>query len=232
MCLGTASFGMTTTFEDGRMGVTGLLTRLCARFTALAIGLTVVGLAVGGFGLQQSSVQKVTGDSGSSRTSGNISSLSAIETVIQVTFADIEHLSPDALIGMKDPGDSVVLLDAREADEFKVSRIPGAVRVDPDATPHQLLRTAGQLKGKTVVVYCSIGARSSSLVRRVRARLQQSGVKNLYNLSGGIFRWHNEQRQLIDDAGATDYVHKFDGYWGQLVRRQELAVSAPLRTED
>ena len=226
------SSGMLATFDYGRMGVSGLRTRLCARFAAMAIGLTVVGLAVGGFGLHQSSVQKVTGDSGSSYTPGNISSLSAIETVIQVTFADIAHLSTDALLRMKDRGDSVVLLDAREADEFKVSRIPGAVRVDPDATPHQLLRTTGHLKGKTVVVYCSIGARSSSLVRRVRARLQQSGVRSLYNLSGGIFRWHNEQRQLIDDAGATDYVHKFDGYWGQLVRRQELAVSAPLRTED
>jgi rhodanese-related sulfurtransferase len=198
----------------------------------MAIGLSLVGLALGGLGWHQPSVQPVAEKNGLPGTPGHVSPLSAIETVIKLAYSDIGHLSPDALLTMEGKNDRLVLLDAREAEEFEVSRIPGAVRIDPEATPQQFLAAAGDPSGKTIVVYCSVGARSSTLVRRVRDRLQQRGAKGVYNLSGGIFRWHNEQRHLVDDAGGTDFVHEFDGYWGQLVLRQDLAVPGPARSRE
>ena len=198
----------------------------------VALGFSLVGLSLGGLGWHQPSVQMISEKNGRPGTAGHDSPLSAIETVIKLTYSDIGHLSPDALLKMEGHSGQLILLDAREAEEFEVSRIPGAIRIDPEATTRQFLAAAGDPSGKTLVVYCSVGARSSALVRRVRERLQQKGAKGVYNLSGGIFRWHNEQRHLIDDAGGTDYVHKFDGYWGQLVHRQELAVPGALRSRE
>ena len=191
----------------------------------MAVGISLIGLSLSGLGWYPKTVGTKADEQGASERPGHISPLSAIETVIGLTFSDIEHLSPEQLRAMTQERGRVILIDAREAEEFEVSRIPGAVRIDPEATLHQFVDGAGRLSGKNVVVYCSIGARSSKLVRRVQDGLLQGGASGVYNLSGGIFRWHNERRRLVDDFGRTDYVHKFDGYWGQLVLRQDRAVS-------
>ncbi len=188
--------------------------------------LSLVGISVSGLGLYDAPANggQAAADA---PASGRISSLSAIESVIGVTYADVSHIGPDELKRLAGDGDELVLLDVREEDEYQVSHISGAVRVSPAASVEDVLKAAGTLKGRTVVVYCSVGARSSTLARKAQSSLKKTGAAGVYNLSGGIFRWHNESRKLINAAGETQLVHKFDPYWGQLVQRQELAVSEP-----
>jgi rhodanese-related sulfurtransferase len=154
-------------------------------------------------------------------------SLQAVEADVAKQFTDIEHLPSDGMAEILRRPD-VMIFDVREPGEHAVSRIPGAVRVDPGAWTDAFLKQhAAELGGKTVVFYCSVGVRSAKFASRVQPDLKQAGVSKVYNLQGGIFRWHNEERGVVDDAGATPYLHPYNASWGKLVRRQELTRAAP-----
>ena len=138
------------------------------------------------------------------------------------------HMPAKALAAALARKNDVLLLDVRESEEYAVSRIPGAVRVDPGIWSWSFLRKhAEAARGKTVVFYCSVGVRSSRLAASVQKALKESGAKAVYNLDGGIFAWHNQARSLANAKGVTPYVHPFDSHWGKLVRRQEFVRSVP-----
>lgn len=154
--------------------------------------------------------------------------LAKVETQIRADYAGIAHLTAAALEAAMAHGDDVVIFDVREENEFAVSRIAGARRVDPAASGRQFMHEHGaDLAGKTVVFYCSVGVRSSRLASRVADALRERGVKGVYNLEGGVFRWHNEARGLIDVQGGTDRIHPYDAQWGKLVERQDKVSLKP-----
>ena len=154
--------------------------------------------------------------------------LDAVRAEVKQDYSHVAHLPAKTLAQALAAKDGVVLFDVREREEYKVSRIPGAIRVDPGIWTRSFLTRHGDaVRGKTVVFYCSVGVRSSKLAERVRTRLGALGARAVYNLDGGIFAWHNQARPLVSDAGATPYVHPFDRHWGRLVDRQELARTAP-----
>lgn len=155
-------------------------------------------------------------------------SLLVVEADVAKQFADVEHLLTDGMAAMLNRPD-VVIFDVREPGEHAVSRIPGAVHIDPGIWSRDFLKQhAAALKGKTVVFYCSVGVRSSKLAGRVQSELRRTGASKVYNLQGGIFRWHNEERALVDVQGAmTPFIHPYNANWGQLVQRQEFTRAAP-----
>lgn len=111
-----------------------------------------------------------------------------------------------------------VLLDVRELGEYAVSHLPSAIRVAPDATAEQLRDKIDFTR--PLVLYCSIGYRSSALAERLIA----AGAVNAMNLEGSIFKWANEGRPLIHDGQDTDKVHPYNRKFGRMLR-------APLRAE-
>lgn len=156
--------------------------------------------------------------------------LDGVRAQVKQDYAGVAHLSTQALAAALARKDEVLLLDVRESEEYAVSRIPGAVRVDPGVWSWSFLRQhAAAAKGKTVVFYCSVGVRSSRLAASVQKALKEEGAMAVYNLDGGIFAWHNEQRRLRDAKGATRFVHPFDGHWGRLVRRRDLTRTGPAK---
>ena len=153
--------------------------------------------------------------------------LARIEAQVQSDYTDVATLSPADYARMRAVSRPALLLDVREADEFAVSRIPGAVRVDPGIRTSKFLSEFASIaSGREVVFYCSVGVRSSKLASRVQAGLKKSGARTVYNLQGGIFRWHNDNRTLEDAAGETDRVHPYSDYWGRLVSRQDLLAKS------
>lgn len=148
--------------------------------------------------------------------------LQAMEKSVSEDY-DIPHLSPEQLKSLaQQSGDELVLLDVREMDEFDVSHIPSSKQIDPGMSRRKFRKTyAERLKGKHVVFYCSVGVRSSKMAVKVKKDLMKSGALGVYNLSGGIFRLHNEESiGLQSTAGEkTDFVHPYDSYWGQLLTR-------------
>ena len=117
----------------------------------------------------------------------------------------------------------VVLFDVREASEHAVSHLPGAIRISPDVTTEDFLAAHGAaLKGKTAVFYCAVGVRSALVIADLKEHLSKAGASQTYNLTGGIFGWHNDGRPVVDASGPTENVHGFAARWARLVTRQGL----------
>ena len=101
--------------------------------------------------------------------------------------------------------------DARTEDEFRVSRLKGAVRIDPYRPSLRALQ--GFRKDTSVLVYSSAGYRGA----RVASWLGRGGYTKVHNLSGGIFVWVNEGRPIFRGETPTGQVHPYDQKWGLLV---------------
>ena len=124
--------------------------------------------------------------------------------------AAVPWITPDRLEAALGSDAPPLVLDVRPDAEYAVGHLPGAVRVDPDADAAAL---AGSLAAqpRDVVLYCSVGARSGSLGRRLAAH----GLP-VRNLRGGVFRWAAAGRPLRTASGApTDQVHPYDRLWGR-----------------
>ncbi len=79
---------------------------------------------------------------------------------------------------------NVVILDVRTPGEFREGHIPGANLVPVQVFQYLYLGGKG-LKDKKVLVYCHSGNRSVTASRW----LDMWGVKEVYNLKGGILEW-------------------------------------------
>jgi rhodanese-related sulfurtransferase len=141
---------------------------------------------------------------------------------IERRFPDVKWLETEELArwgsGPAEP--PPVLLDARTEDEYRVSRLKGAVRIDPYRP--SLRHLQGFRKDTVVMVYSSAGYRGA----RVASWLGRAGYNNVLNLSGGIFTWVNEGRPIFRGETPTARVHPYDHYWGHLVERQ-YRIEAP-----
>jgi rhodanese-related sulfurtransferase len=109
-------------------------------------------------------------------------------------------------------GDRPLLLDVREPEEFAVSHIPGARNVPPDANVEDVLE--GIPADRQILVYCSVGYRSSEFAEHIRA----AGHAAVANLEGSIFKWANEARPLVSETGVTRQVHGYDAKWSRYLR--------------
>ncbi|MEZ5849134.1 MAG: rhodanese-like domain-containing protein [Hyphomicrobiaceae bacterium] len=152
-----------------------------------------------------------------------------LELLIAALYRDVSTTGPGEIAGRceAEAEDNTVLLDVRTAGEFAVSHLPGARRVDPAASPAAVVAAAGDIAGRRVVCYCAVGVRSARFAQRCEGLLLQAGAVAVHNLSGGIFRWHNEQRPLVDAQGKTERVHPYARPWDNLVVRRHLLATTP-----
>ncbi len=122
-------------------------------------------------------------------------------------------ISVDQLEEMKD---NVILLDAREPKEYKVSHIPGAILVGYDHWDKDMVSDLD--RNKPVVLYCSVGYRSEKLGEK----LQNMGFKRIYNLYGSIFEWANQNKPLVDsDDSPTREVHCYNKKWSKWMTNED-----------
>jgi rhodanese-related sulfurtransferase len=129
----------------------------------------------------------------------------------QITTADFATWMADA------QKQKPVVLDTRAADEFAVSHLAGATLATNEKDAIQALQNVA--KATPIVVYCSVGYRSSAIA----VALQKSGYTSVQNLDGGIFTWANEGRALVRgdrDALPADKVHPYDSTWGSLLEEK------------
>lgn len=135
----------------------------------------------------------------------------------------VPRLTPEALAGL--PAGSCLLVDVRPVAEWSVSHLPGAFRSE-DAD--DVLAEARRRRLDRIIVYCSIGERSSQLAER--ALVRDPGLR-IADLAGGIFSWVCEDRPLVDaDGQPTRLVHPYNATWGALLpadRRASLPGSSP-----
>lgn len=87
-----------------------------------------------------------------------------------------------------DPG--IVVVDVRQAGEFKGGHLPRARHIPVGLMPAKAPRMD---KEATYLVYCLSGARSS----RAAAVLSRAGAKRVYKLHGGIRAWQSAGFALV-----------------------------------
>lgn len=112
--------------------------------------------------------------------------------------------------------EKVILLDARELNEYKVSHLKNATHIGYKEFDERLLAKVD--KNEEIIVYCSIGVRSE----KIGEKLQSMGFKNVKNLYGSIFEWVNQGNPVYDmNNQITTKVHAYDKKWGVWLKKGE-----------
>ena len=115
-------------------------------------------------------------------------------------------------------GEDMVILDARQEEEYRVSRIPGAIWIGYKEFEKDKVLDAVPDKDTSLVVYCSIGVRSE----KIGEKLKEAGFTDVYNLYGGIFEWKNRGKTVVDQQGEpTEKVHAYSRYWGRFLKNAQ-----------
>jgi rhodanese-related sulfurtransferase len=125
-------------------------------------------------------------------------------------FPTISITDAKAKIGSK----NVYFLDTRELKEFNVSHIMGAKCVGFD---NFVLSSVKHIpKNAEIIVYCSIGARSQTIGKK----LKKAGYKNVKNLYGGFFYWANMSYPMVNHKGIpTRRIHGYSKEWSKWIKK-------------
>lgn len=141
---------------------------------------------------------------------------------IRSRYPGVSQISAETLNTWLSDPDSLnrpILLDTRAPEEFAVSQLHGAELAPDEQTALQRLQERG--KDQRIVLYCSVGYRSSGLAEK----LMKDGFTNVSNLEGSIFAWANEGRPVYRDDRQVEAVHPYDKNWGKLLKRNLWAMT-------
>jgi len=108
-------------------------------------------------------------------------------------FDDIHHITTAELAEQIKGENPPAILDIRRLEEYETSHLPNARHLLPESTDAQIQELLCRIPAKRpIVVYCSVGYRSSTMARRLEAL----GRDNVSNLEGSIFAWAGEGQKL------------------------------------
>lgn len=134
-----------------------------------------------------------------------------MDGLIAKDYPEIESISTDELNSLyHDPSSQLpLIIDVREPAEFKVSHLQGAINLNSAKLIAELVVD----KDVELIVYCSVGYRSSGLAQE----LATMGYTRVKNLRHSIFEWANKHYPMINENGITYKAHPFDKTWGKLL---------------
>lgn len=84
-----------------------------------------------------------------------------------------------------------VVVDVREENEYLKGHIVNSVHI-PLSYLNERLKQLEKYKDKPIIVSCRSGQRSGQAC----ATLKKNGFENVYNLSGGVMAWQNDNLPL------------------------------------
>ncbi|MCY3676042.1 MAG: rhodanese-like domain-containing protein [Gemmatimonadetes bacterium] len=122
---------------------------------------------------------------------------------LKADYPDVPTISADSLSRAL-PSTDIVLVDVRSDAERAVSTLPGAITAEAFEDRLDEFRRSG----RTLVAYCTIGARSSAYARRMRAR----GV-DMTNLEGSVLAWTHAGGMLSSEGVPTRRLHVYGRRW-------------------
>ena len=131
-------------------------------------------------------------------------------TELQNEF-QVPQISPDSLENIKP-----LILDIREKKEYDISHIKDAQYAGYYKFSLDQLNSID--KDATIVVYCSVGYRSSKIAKK----LLQAGFKDVRNLYGGIFKWVNQNREIVKNSTSTDSLHTYNKRWARYITNKSI----------
>lgn len=111
-----------------------------------------------------------------------------IQDLLESLFKKFNAISPQQAVTKINQGDTVII-DVREAAEFKQKYIENAINVPLGSLTEQLPKL-GDYKNKPVLIACESGARSASAARL----LSKGGFTDLYVITGGMQAWETDYK--------------------------------------
>ena len=145
-----------------------------------------------------------------------VNSQNSVDEILKkYNSGDVPYISVEEL-RMKQLDDGVLILDARQPEEFNVSHISKAVFLGDETMKMEVLDTVPV--HREIVVYCSLGVRSE----RASEKIIKRGFRNVRNLYGGIFEWKNKDYPVVNSDGEnTDKVHAYSRQWAKWLNNAE-----------
>ncbi len=112
--------------------------------------------------------------------------------LVEQARSRITEVTPSEALDMRHRGDDIVYLDVREAPEWNLFRIPGALHIPLGSLAD---RVEGAVpRDQRLLVYCARGNRSAVAADA----LQQMGYTNVLSLATGIRGWRDAGGEIED----------------------------------
>lgn len=137
-----------------------------------------------------------------------------VKGLVSRKFPDVQSISTEKLATwLTSELPPPVLIDARKAEEYAVSHLPGAHHLQTV----EAVQDSEIAPDAALVVYCSVGYRSARLAQK----LQNAGYDHVMNLEGSIFEWHNQGHPVVCEGEPVRRVHPYNRTWGLLLESAE-----------
>ena len=137
--------------------------------------------------------------------------LERIKEITRLAFPTVPQLNTETLSVWMTEAKPPLLIDVRSPKEYAVSHLRGAVNL---TSTSQIIKFLEQQELSRIVLYCSVGFRSSRLANLLAER----GFPNLLNLEGSIFQWANEGREIYQGEVRVKQVHPYGRRWAGLLK--------------
>ncbi len=136
--------------------------------------------------------------------------LNTAKRFLRWKFDDIHHITTAELAKHMKGEHPPAILDIREAEEYETSHLPNARHLLPESSDAQIQKLlSGIPANRPIVVYCSVGYRSSTMARRLKAL----GRVNVSNLEGSIFAWAADGHRLE----SRDKIHPYNWFGRRMI---------------
>ncbi len=140
--------------------------------------------------------------------------MSQLKALVRASFPGVPQMSVEELDRRLADKTPPLIIDVREPFEYEVSHLPGAVHAQGEDIAGLIAETEPE---RPVVLYCSVGYRSSAAVADL-IQLNDPQIGNrVWNLEGSIFEWANSGRAVYRDGEEAGEVHPYGEQWGKLL---------------
>jgi rhodanese-related sulfurtransferase len=103
----------------------------------------------------------------------------------------ITEISPEEFDQLRERSDDVLIVDVREAEDYRNGHLPGAVSI-PRGALEMNIDDHTTDEDRPVILYCGGGSRGALSA----LSLQQMGYKNVKSLVGGFRGWKEAERPI------------------------------------
>lgn len=137
-----------------------------------------------------------------------------LELLIKLKFPTVKPIKISELTRWLDEETSPIplIIDARSQEEYAVSHLKSAQLLEYKNS--DFVELSEFPLDNPIVVYCSIGYRSALVTQQ----LSSWGYQNVFNLSGGIFQWVNQEHPIFQNQHQVEVVHPYNFIWGKLLK--------------
>ena len=140
--------------------------------------------------------------------------MSQLKALVRATFPGVPQMSIEELDRRLEKAPPPLVIDVREPFEYEVSHLPGAVQAQGEDVAKVVAAADPE---RPIVLYCSVGYRSSAAVADLIQLHDPDILDRVWNLEGSIFEWANSGRPVYRGDVEVDRVHPYDSQWGKLL---------------